>query len=335
MRRIYRVLATALALLALAGCDAGFSGVTERPLASGAASPVPVPPQDGDVAPNRIPVTLYYRYYDEPYLAPYAAILEVTSDKSVEQALIERLIQGPDADRSEYTALIDSATTVSVAERSEYLEVTLSQIYVDSMTSLPDPWTTTAQDYENELMRMRNLALNSIINTVTEMGVHSRVMIRIDRGLGDAEKLLRSEGGFDSNMDRAIDPLPRDTSLVLTARRCAELALEELQARDWGALGGWIASADVDGTQPPVQLDGALNNRPALISFSFLDGETVMPLTEGSVKGIEQTVLCMDAAFRDSLGNVKEVWNVPLRMVRTGGIWQIAYASLDAAVPAS
>ncbi len=329
-------LALALVLLpVLAGCDGWLSGIQERTVVPDAHATMPsVPPKGGDVAANKVPVTLYYRYKTEPYLAPYSVLLDVTNDKSIEQAVLERLIQGPDSDRYAYTALIDAETSVSVEEKRGHLEITLSQEYVDFMAALPNPWDANNDEYESELMLRRQLALYSIVDTITEMGKFGRVMIQINRGSGVAEKLRRSEAGITSMGDRAIDLISRDASWVLTARRSAELALDAFVDKDWSRFSGFIAG-DVDGTSAPnaSELRDLLQQRPSLISYTIAPNETVMPGGDVARKGVEQATLTLDVTFSDAVGVVTVIESVPLRMVREDGIWQIAYPSLSAMVP--
>ena len=325
-------------LCAGAGCGLdAISGVQERTFPPDAnASPLPIEPVGGDVAPGKLSVTLYYRYNSEPYLAPYPAQIEATGDKPLVQTLLEQLIQGPDGAYSEYSALIDPRTRVlAIQEKNGYLEVTLSEQYFDSLTPRQSQWDAGSELLEAETRLRKQLALYSIVNTITEMGRYSRVMIMIDRESGIVDKLKRSEAGLEQFAERAIDPLGRDISCVITLNRSASLAMDALRDREWSTLGLLVAAVDIDGSLAPYsdELAGALQSRPALIDYEISGEETIMPgRTE---QGIEQAVLRVDVRFRDALGNIIQSDNIPLRMVRQTGVWRIPYASLDMLVPKS
>lgn len=333
-RALFCALAIAIALLA--ACDSEIiTGLGERTLPPDAQStPAAVPPGGGDVAIGTMPVTLYYRYNDEAYLAPYVVELELPGDKAPEQALIERLLQGPDGADGNFSMLIDPNTqVVSIQERTDHLEITLSQEYLEYLTIRLGRYDADSEEYEEEVRLRKHLALYSIVNTVTEMGRYSRVMLMIDRGSGVVDKLKRSEAGIDALGSRAIDPIGRDTSCILTVDRCAALVLEALRDKQWSRLGGLVATSDVDGTVAPYsdELADILQARPSLIEFTIAQEETFMPRAGGEEP--EQAVLSVNLKFRDALGNLIERGNIPLRFLRRSGIWQITYTSLDAMIP--
>ena len=80
---------------------------------------------------------LYFRYMDEPYLAPETRQVTHSPSKPFELSLLTELISGPGSHSSDLTALFPPGTRVlSTVSRGRTLFVTLSREIMDGYLSL-------------------------------------------------------------------------------------------------------------------------------------------------------------------------------------------------------
>ena len=214
-------------LLLLSGCTRSYyGGIAEREDGDAAAYTEDILPESQDNAyGSKVTATLYYRYMAEDLLAAVEQEFTVTAEKTLEEMAIQALIDGPKDTQYEYNALISSETEiVSVKEQSGYLSVTLSSEFLDEMV----------QDIDGEATR-RRLAVQAIVNTVTGIGNYSRVLILVDEtGSGNGERLTYAEAGWEEYGDRTIEPMARDTSVILTPENALEIVLRSLVEKEIG-----------------------------------------------------------------------------------------------------
>lgn len=322
MKRIIALLAGLMLLLC--GCNSAFfGGVSERtPPGSEAQTPPPVPPS-GDVVPGgQVRATMYYRYKSEPYMAAMVADLLPTANKGVEQMIVERLIAGPGAEYQDLAQTIHRDTKVlSVSEHHGFLSITLSAEFLLS----PDGSSEMGQEY----LLQRRMAAYSIVNSITELGLHSRILLLVDTmGTGEGERISRIQAGLETQEEQPIEPLLRDTQLIFTAEKTLELSLAAYRQKDWETLNSLIAVRDVDGTESPGRenLPERLANRMTLLEYTVQGGITVLP--DGS-----QATMNVDCTFADAQGQPQIYKSLPVRLVRDSEIWHVAYPSLDAMLP--
>ncbi len=324
--------ALAVCLLILASCSMPLlGGVTERSPEPGAASLKPVPPQGDEVPTGELECMLYYRYKQEGLLAATTARLRPTPSISIEQAIVERLIQGPGEGRYDLTASIHPQTRVlSVRENNGYLSITLSEEFL-MVPGTTGAWEMPEGTYVDQTLINRQMAVYSIVNSITELGVHSQVMIQVaENTSGSSARIKRQQAGFSSSREQPINPLTRDTSLIYTAERSLRYALDALVGRDWETLSAYIAVRDVDGEAAPTrELLPEQFGSLALIGYSLHEERTQTP--DGT-----QTTICVDCTFRETTSSTTRTVayeSVPLRLVRDTDIWRVAYPSLRALIP--
>lgn len=293
----------------------------------------PVAPSGDEVPSSEVLCTLYYRYKQEDVMAPKTLPLSPSSSVSIEQAIVEQLIAGPGADPYGLSATIHPDTRVlAVTQSHGFLSITLSQEFL-KIPGDTSPWQDVEGTYDADALMNRRMAVYSIINSITELGVHSRILIQVDAdGTGASERIKRKQAGFSTQMEQPIEPLERDTSLIYTAERSLRIALDALKERNWEQLDAMIAVRDVDGSRRPSQeeMSERLGARLSLVEYTIpasLGGMTVMQ------DGSQATVSLTECVFKNAQGSTVRYENIPLRLVRDKDIWRVAYASLEAMLP--
>lgn len=261
-------------------------------------------------------VRLYYSYKGEQLLAGETRSIDVPVSQKREQAVVEALIAGPSADRSELTGLFwDGVTLVSVENNADNLFVTLSEEFITT-----DPPTSALEEYT--ALNRKMLAIYSIVDTITEMGTYSRVQINVQRKDG-SQRIMRSEAGFKGE-DKALDPLYWDGDLILTPEKTLAKALDLYSKKNWTELYNYTAYTDVDGTVKPDSED-----------FSAALGETGSNgLDSFEPKGVnvsndgQTAVVLLNYTIKTRNGDVERTM-VPVIMVNEGELWKVSYSSIN------
>lgn len=307
-------------LLLLSGCTRSYyGGIAEREDGDAAAYTEDILPESQDNAyGSKVTATLYYRYIAEDLLAAVEQEFTVTAEKTLEEMAIQALIDGPKDTQYEYNALISSETEiVSVKEQSGYLSVTLSSEFLDEMV----------QDIDGEATR-RRLAVQAIVNTVTGIGNYSRVLILVDEtGSGNGERLTYAEAGWEEYGDRTIEPMARDTSVILTPENALEIVLRSLVEKDYDHMEYFLADRDYDGTACPTraELTDILSAKASIVSYTLEGPATVSP--DG-----QRAVALVDIAYVGSNGQMTELTGLPIRLIRED-VWKVSFQSLDTMFP--
>ena len=142
-RRFPRLMAALLCTLLLGGC----SQLLPDPVRSAQSTLVPgvdtVLPdaEPAEAATSLREVTLYFRYEDQPYLAPETRSLTVAPDEPFELALLRELAQGPSPSSVQLTsALPEGCLILSVAAQGRTLFVTLSNNILAGWSDEPATW---------------------------------------------------------------------------------------------------------------------------------------------------------------------------------------------------
>ncbi len=307
-----RGLALVLLLMIAALCG-GCATRAVHPLARAEATPVPGLSMELHAASasadnvDQIPVTLYFRYQDEPMLASERRVLTVRRDESTELAIVRALAEGPSAGHSELTRLLpEGAAAASALSRGELLYVTFSGTLTED--EIPADWAEDPAWREEAPLR-RRLALQSVVASLTESFAYTGVQVM----LGDA-RLDRSY--FLEGRSGPSEPLTRDESLLLTPINVAGRVLEAWRQRDTQALWRYVADAD----RPAYEAAAARLDRCAALIQGAASG--------GSVAEDGQTAVVTLAISGLSQGREWAAAAYPLRLRREYGVWKIAYESL-------
>lgn len=272
-----------------------------------------------DATVDIITATLYFRYLDEPLLAPETRQLTVRRDESMELAILRALLSGPSAGHSDLKRLFpDTVEVVNVASQDQILYVTLSGNLITD-DEVPGDWRQQAA-WRTEAPLLRQLSIQSLVASVTETHPYTGVQILVDRK-GEPEKSQRLDNAYFLNDTSGLsDPQPRNEALLLTPQNTAERLLSCWHHRDYEALYNYIANADGGESKPSYQeVSLLLDEAPSLSAYSA-SGGTVSP--DGS-----RCVVSLTLAIQKE-GEVLPPSTYPLPLWRENGIWKISYTQL-------
>ena len=200
MKRVISCLIIAIWILSMAGCTV-ISDSSEQTANEYTPQINPVE----DAAADQMTVKLYFRYGDEYLLAAETRTIDVPVNERIESVIIKELIEGPSAERTELTDVIDPGTEViNVTAEGGFLFVTLSGQFIDDGTpaaDADDPDAIAAQKED------RRIAVYAIVNTLIELGGFSRVQIMIDEdGNGTGNRITAEDAGLRERAARCWIP---------------------------------------------------------------------------------------------------------------------------------
>ena len=90
-------------------------------------------------------VTLYFRYGDQPYLAPEVRTISVPPDQSFEWTLLQELAKGPGSRSTQLTGTLpEGCAILSAAGQGRTLFVTLSSNILKGWADEPADWAQDA-----------------------------------------------------------------------------------------------------------------------------------------------------------------------------------------------
>lgn len=323
MKRLI-LLITLLALgLMLASCAAQPAGPLTAPatLVPGVDAVLPEAEAPGEMNRQET-ATLYFRYMDEPYLAPESRVITQSPSKPYEQALLTALLSGPGG--HDLTALFPSGVQViSTARQGRTLFVTLSADIMNPYADEGELSAANAVNVSDESLLRRELCMQSIVATVTENCDVDQVQILVEQDTSvtgslrlDKRYFLRGESGL-------TDPMIRDDSLILTPGNTISLMLRLCQQQDWQRLYKYIVRVDDDaGLTRPAYRDfvSAMEAQPALMSYAFTGG-SIDPYGEVATFTADGTLRLKDGSQAVKDGCI-------LRLNREGGLWRMTLTQL-------
>lgn len=319
-RAMRAALALLLALTAalLGACSLG--GGT--PISPAPSSTVPAAEAPAEMQ-RQGTATLYFRYLDEPYLAPETRVVNQTPSRPYEQVLISALLSGPTG--HDLTALFPPGTRVISTTRQERtLFVTFSQELLGAYADEPDTWASDPA-WQAEVPLRRLLCMQGVAATITENCDVDRVQILVQQDTAAIGSLRLEKRYFMLGETGLADPIVRDDSLILTAERTLSVLLTLWQQRDWQRMYLYIARQDGGtGLDRPVYRDfiTAMETLPTLTEASFTGGSVS---TDGSV-----TTFSLSARLRMADGSDEDRPARTIRLRREDGLWRITMTQLTA-----
>ncbi len=321
MKRTIRcTLLLVLILCVLSGCaDRFVGGITERNDGDPNAYTDAILPESGnDVLGDEVKATLFFRYLNEEMLAGVEKTFRVTNDKTIEELVVQALIDGPEENDYRFSRLIpDDTKLISVKEQSDYLSVTLSGAFLERVED----------DITGEVVR-KQLAVQSIVNSVTALGNYSRVVILVDQsGQGNGARLTYTQAGWEDKGDLSVEPLGLDFSVVLTPDNVMEKVMDNLMELNYEDLITYLAERDTDGTAGPTlpEIAEALEKKASFVSFSL--SQPVRVLSGGT-----SAVALLDITYNSGSGGTYTLTDQPVRMVFED-VWKVSFRSLSAMLP--
>lgn len=304
----YIIASLMLVIMTVTGCTTGSSEIPEGNVPD-------INPNAQAANKDTSSVTLYFSYKGENLLAGESRTIDVPISESLESAVINALIKGPTSD--ELTGLFwQDVELVSVDDNANQVFITLSEEFISTEPSqeiLIDGLSVDEQ---------RKLAIYSIVNTIIEIGNYSRVQINVVGNGGIGQRITEKEAGFSED-NALLDPLERDSSMILTPANTLIEALSSFAKKDWKRLYTFTANTNLDGTlKPELQnfRDELAEKGNVLESFRAID-------TTVSNDG-QSAVVMLNYSLKTREGKLIEETNIPIVLVREKGLWKVTYSSL-------
>lgn len=305
----------ALMLALLCGaCAAAEGGYDEGTLAE--LVPEIQPSTDEAVLQTRV-VTLYYRMQGENLLAAETRQISIPLDKRVDEVLIGELCEGPSPDLLDLTGLFATGARVNkVWDNGEVLTVSLTPAFLSPPAGAPQLWESDPY-WRGEVLLRRQLALASIVNTITEETSFSAVQFLVQDNQDDTtgRRIKRAELYADAPGDQLLSPIVRSEQYILTHYNTANLVMDCWKEQRFDRLYQFIA-------QDGRPMDAAFQQEMIALDRSLL----YFSLSAGTVSDSGDRAV-LEASFEYSTpeGAVK-VQSYPMRLVRENGIWKINYS---------
>ncbi len=309
-----KVLPLLIVCLLLTGC----SRDPLSPMAADSAARLPAPVvEDLPVEENR--AVLWFRFGDEPFLAPETRLITTASTDNYALALLRTLAEGPGAASTELEGLFPQGTQVlSSVQSGRVMFVTLSRHIMNGFADEPASWRNDPF-WAAEVPLRRELAMQAIAATVTENCPVDTVVILVDQSATDSLRLRKAYFTLDGDMALA-DPLIRDENPLLTPTRTAEIILQCWQESDWARLYRYIARTDpATGMERPAEADFAT---------MMVEGKRLLRASAqgGSVHG-SSAVFTVSGAYLDE-STEKAFTGMVLRLTKEKGVWKVGLSQI-------
>lgn len=315
------IIVALLAIVCLAGGCNGADAPTAANVTGGAedggqtAIPDILPFADNTQYETRT-VSLYYRMREEQLLARETRKINVPYDQRLEKVLIKALIDGPSINLLDLTGVFIAGTNVvKIEESGDMLIVTLSRNFLGTPADISQNWRNDPS-LRNEVLQRRQLALESIVNTITENTRYTSVQLLVQSGGDDTsgQRIARSEVYMDGG-DELLSPVKRSEENLLTHYNTAGIILECWKNKDFDRLYRYVSGRPTEETfvQELTQYDRAL------LSYTLSAGT----VSEDGASA----VLLATLQYKDVNGTAA-IENYPIHIKCDGGLWKIEYENL-------
>ena len=323
MRKIKAVFLLLLCLV-LTACAAPPAQVPEATLIPGTDPLLPAAAYT-DVLRIREDATLWFRFQDEPFLAPETRTIVQLNGQSYEEALLTSLFAGPGTQYVELRSPFPQGTrAAAVSRQGRTLLVTLSREFLNGLGDEPADWRED-RAWSQEMPLRRRLAMQSLVATVTENCDVDEVIVLLEQG-EDLKASMWLEQSWLLDGSGSTEPAPpqtRDDTCLLTPTVTGDAILTCWLHRDWQRLYRYVAAVDAyTGESKPEYsaFVARMEALPALTDFEPM-GCSV------SRDGLE-TTLSIWADVRMADGSVRQMDARILRLRRDSGLWKIGMSSL-------
>ena len=267
---------------------------------------------------TRETATLFFRYQEEPFLAPETRIITTSPSRAYEMTLLTALLAGPGSHSTELKTLFPAGTRVlSTVTQGRTLFVTLSK---EILSAYPDDSSVSASE---QLMR-RQLCMQSIVATITENCDIDRVQILVEQTGASSGSLRLQESYFleDPASTQLVGPMTRDDSLILTPARTVELICSLWKSRDWQRLYQYVALRDPSTSAERVSYRDfvtAMENLPLLSGYTLSGGSVTL---DGG-----QATYTLDATTLQGGRETIHQGRI-LRLCRENSLWRVTLPQL-------
>lgn len=317
MKKAMLLILAALCLL-LTGCDSRDPLAEMASTLPDAAIPLPSAPEH---LTGRENATLWFRFGDEPFLAPEERIIDTTPTRTFEQSLLTALIGGPAASDGLRGLFPPGTQVLGTWQQGRMLFVTLSKEILGDYPDESSLWGQDAAHREESSLR-RTLAMQSIAATITQNCPVDSVIILVHGQEQFTDSLRLRESYYGSSGGALADPLTRNEKLLLTPLTAMDVILTCWQERDWARLYLYAAHTDPESgaLRPEYEVFAAEMNRlPHLTGYTCAGGHAADGLA----------TLTASLTFLQD-GRELPAVSAVFRLKSEGGVWRIGMSQLTA-----
>ncbi len=322
MRKIRTVSLLLAALLFLSGC----SYVRGKIQAEDRLS-LPQETPQAELAPEKSGrgssvVYLYYQVKDLMAIAAESRVLNDVSEDELLSAVVRELLKGPKDPELSTWFPVDT-TLAELSQTRDIVYVTLSEEFLNAPPEAPVNWEDDPE-WTAYVLQRRRLALDCLVDTVTQLGGISRTQILVRTEGGRGVRLTLHDLGLEGeDPTQPLPPLTREDTLIFTPEMAAEELLSAFARKEWGQVASWTAKKDpiYGENEDAGMLALTLSSmNPSLLTYEILDS--------GIISGDTAVVTVkLEEAGETGMSTVYD--SVPLRFVLDGSLWKIAPISLE------
>lgn len=324
---------TLLALLLCAALCAGCAPVGVNPMLEAVATVVPgtdpILPEaqeDGSAAlQTHQQATLYFRFLDEPLLAPESRTITQAPSQSYEMALLGELLSGPGTHSADLNGLFPEGTRVlSTVKQGRTLFVTLSDEIMNGYPDEPSAWRDGGV-WQTEVPLRRVLCMQSLVATVTENCDVDQVQVLVQQDQAAVGSLRLKQRYFMDGSDDSVlvGPMTRDDALLLTPDTTLRVLLDCWQSQDWQRMYRYLALRD-----PSTGAERA-PERDFVTAMEQLSRLTGADFTGGSLSASGTCMTyTLSAHLMDGTGSEWDVSDRVVRLYQEGDRWKTTLEQL-------
>lgn len=322
MKKSMRLAVCVLALLCLVGCVP----LRERMIAEDRLI-LPQESPEAALAPEQsgrgnVDIYLYYQVRDSLLMAPERRTLRNVAEEELLTSLVRELLRGPES--TDLHSWFPADTTLAeLSQTRDIVYVTLSREFLNAPEDAPVNWMDDP-DWTAYVLQRRRLALDCLVNTVTQLGGVSRVQVLVLTEGSRGSRLTMADVGLaGEDPTQPLEPLTRADDLIFTPEAAAEALLSAFARKEWGEVSAWTARTDPifgeNGDAGVLALSLSTRN-PSLLQYEVSTAQIVSGDTAIVTVRLEE-------AGEAGLRTVYE--SMPLRFVMDGALWKIAPVSLE------
>ena len=261
-------------------------------------------------------VPLYFRLQGEEYLVRETREVVLPYDRELAEVILGELVEGP-TEQQEMTAVFKSGTrALSLQQAGDMLVVTLSAEFLESPFESKE--TVSEKEYAETLL-LRRLALQSFVNTLTEITDYTSVLFLVQRNASEQTGTRLYQYDLNENADQIAlqGPISRNEQIILTHYNTASLILECWLNHDYKLMYRFLTA---ENAPSEIEFEQLLTD-----SLRTLGGYSLSP---GTVSEDGQTAVFEVYLNISDEKSVTVLQSYPMRLCLENGLWKIEYDAL-------
>ena len=272
---------------------------------------------------SNISIPLYFRYRNTSYLAREMRELNIPRSMSVDLAIINALLNGPGSLSAHLSPLFPTGTqALSSAAEGETIYITFNE---NLLGRYSDEALIFNADYsQGEGKIRRQLAMASIVNTITESSLFTKVQVLVRQENYVASSMRLSERYYLLDDDSLPPPLTRQEEYILTPQATVRIFLEGWQSREFASSLKMVrGSTDPNAAALPTEyeMQQMFEQAPRLANFNITPGIVSM---DGQSAVVDITLNTLTGE-----GEERFIANRPLKLVMREGVFIIPLQAFE------